>query len=63
MSDDADRTQDRMEREEFLRRKIIRPALEANPTGYCLNCDEPLTTVGTRWCDNSCRDDWEHRKT
>jgi hypothetical protein len=27
-------------------------------TGYCLNCGEPLP-AGRRWCDASCRDEWE----
>lgn len=29
-------------------------------TGFCLNCNEPLS--GDKcWCDNDCRDDWEKR--
>jgi len=30
------------------------------PTGYCLNCDEPIQAG--RWCDANCRDDWEKRE-
>lgn len=28
------------------------------PCGHCLNCEAPLPE-GHRWCDTSCRDDWE----
>jgi len=28
------------------------------PTGRCLNCEEPLP-FPERWCDNECREDWE----
>lgn len=31
------------------------------PTGYCLNCDEPLDG-GRRWCDQDCCLDWERRE-
>ena len=38
----------------------------AQATGYCLNCEEPLTqspqqSRAPRWCDADCRDDWEQR--
>ncbi|GHU27527.1 hypothetical protein AGMMS50256_07600 [Betaproteobacteria bacterium] len=29
------------------------------PTGYCLNCGDPLADPGRRWCSPECRDDWE----
>lgn len=58
MADDADKTAERMEHEEKLRRLSTQaPAIE--PTGFCLNCDEPLTEG--RWCDAHCRDDWSKR--
>jgi hypothetical protein len=62
MSDDADMAQDHIEREEKLRRKYTTVnKLEAESTGECLNCREPLT--GTRrWCDEHCREDWEKRR-
>lgn len=27
-------------------------------TGFCLNCDEPLS-FPERWCDSDCREDWD----
>lgn len=27
-------------------------------TGVCLACEEPVAT-GRRWCDASCRDQWQ----
>ncbi len=30
----------------------------AIPTGFCLFCGEPVEDE-RRWCDSSCRDDWE----
>lgn len=32
----------------------------AEPTGFCLNCGEPLSD-GKRWCNPECREDWEVR--
>ena len=32
---------------------------EAEPTGYCLFCFEPLDDKRKRWCDAECRDAWE----
>lgn len=63
MSDDADRSQDRMELEDSIRRIYTKkPALEAEATGSCLNCGEDLTTLGQRWCDAACREDWQKRQ-
>jgi hypothetical protein len=31
------------------------------PTGFCLNCDEPLAD-GMRWCDSDCCSDWALRQ-
>lgn len=62
MSDDADLSQDRMEKEDALRRKYA-PAntLEVDATGACLNCGE-LVPSGVRWCDKDCQDDWQKRR-
>lgn len=35
--------------------------LEAEETGYCLYCGEPVTK-GRRWCSQDCRDSWEHEQ-
>lgn len=59
MSDPIDDAQDHIEREEALRRKYQPPVgLEAEPTGECLNCFEPVP-VSHRWCNAECRQDWE----
>lgn len=64
MSDDVDRSQDRMEKEDHIRRTYTkRPTMEALPTGLCLNCSEELHEIGQRWCDSACRDDWSTRQT
>jgi hypothetical protein len=63
MSDDADRSQERMEHEDNIRRLYSkRPSLEALPTGSCLNCGEDLHEIGQRWCDADCREDWSVRQ-
>lgn len=31
-------------------------------TGNCLNCEEPVTKAGQRWCDSDCRDDWQRHE-
>lgn len=63
MGDDADRSQDRMEHEENIRRMYTKkPTLEAEATGACLNCGEDLTVLGQRWCDAECREDWQKRQ-
>ena len=62
MSDDADITADRAELEESIRRKYAqKPGLELLPTGFCLNCGDK-TTAEQRWCDVSCRNDWQGRQ-
>jgi hypothetical protein len=35
--------------------------LEAEPTGSCLWCEEPVAK-GHRWCDAQCRDLWQRHK-
>lgn len=61
MSDDADRTQDRIELEEKIRRKYRQTDAPIMGTGFCLNCGEALSK-DMRWCDQYCRDDYEQRK-
>jgi|688.fasta_scaffold371682_3 RNA polymerase-binding transcription factor DksA len=61
MSDDVDKTQERLELEETIRKRYRKQ--EATPIkgmGYCLNCGEPIRK-DWRWCDQDCRDDYEHR--
>lgn len=59
MSDDADKTQDRLEKEEFLRKKYQKTIRYVESNGHCLNCGEPLSD-DRRWCDKDCAEDWEH---
>ena len=62
MSDDVDLAQDHIEREEAMRRKYkATPKLEAEPTGECLNCYEPVS-LDMRWCDKDCQEDWQKRR-
>ena len=62
MSDDADLAQSHMENEDMLRRKYgKKPVLEAEATGECLNCFEPLG-FGLRWCNPDCQTDWQKRR-
>lgn len=62
MSDEADLAQGRMELEEEIRKKYIaKPTKEAEATGLCLNCGEPVKGE-QRWCDVSCRNDWQARR-
>ena len=62
MADDADLAQEHLEIENALRKKY-RSAnkLEAEPTGECLNCYEPVP-FGARWCDKDCQEDWQKRR-
>jgi hypothetical protein len=62
MSDEADISQDRLEKEDAIRRKYA-PAnkLEVEPNGTCLNCGEVVAS-GVRWCDKHCQDDWAKRR-
>lgn len=57
MADEVDLTQERMEREEALRRH--KPTAPILPwCGQCYWCGEPLKAP-LRWRDADCRDDWE----
>ena len=60
MSDDADLTQERLEKEEAFRRKYRQESAPIMGTGYCLNCGEAIRK-DWRWCNAACRDDFEHR--
>jgi hypothetical protein len=60
MADDIDRTQDRIELEEAIRRKYTATQVTTTHTGFCANCGEPVEPK-LRWCNAECRDDWEHR--
>lgn len=63
MADEADNSQERLEREEELRRLYQKPfVFEILPTGNCLNCGEELSG-DKRWCDIHCRTDWQNRTT
>lgn len=60
MADEIDRTQERLELEEQIKRQYQPVNVEIKGTGRCLNCGEPIST-DVRWCDSHCRDDFEHR--
>lgn len=57
MADDLDIA---TETHEIFMRASLEARREQGPveTGFCLNCEEPLSP-GKRWCDCACRDDWE----
>ena len=59
MSDDADKTQDRLELEDAIRRKEMDGIKYIQGTGYCLNCGTKLKD-SRRWCDKDCADDWDY---
>ena len=62
MADEADLAQSHIEAEDRIRRKYkAAPKLEAEPTGECLNCYEPVS-FGARWCDKECQEDWQKRR-
>lgn len=64
MSDEADMTQEREEREAELRRKYSTPQVrDAEPCGKCLNCGEEFPEGSEkRWCDEHCAIDWTKRQ-
>lgn len=59
MSDDADKTQERIEREDAIRRKEMKGIKYIQGTGNCLNCGKKLNDA-RRWCDKDCADDWDY---
>ena len=57
--DEADQAQALIELEaERVRRAAANAKPEAQAIGYCLSCDARLKP-GQRWCDASCRDQWQ----
>ena len=61
--DAVDNTQKTLEQLEELRRKNRADnIMEAEPTGYCLNCGNMDILKGMRWCNSACRDDWTKRR-
>lgn len=60
--DAADEAQKQAEQIEALREKHKHANMRvAEPKGYCLNCGSTDIKKGLRWCDITCRDDWERR--
>jgi len=59
MSDDADKTQDRLELENAIRKQHMENIRYVKGTGHCLNCGETLNDT-RRWCNKDCADDWEY---
>jgi hypothetical protein len=65
MPDEIDLIQERMERDEEMRRKYTPKPATIKSTGKCLYCGEPLPN-DIRWCNADCREDYEYmiyRKT
>ena len=60
-ADDAQLLADQLD--ELKRKHQRTPVMDAEPTGYCLNCGNPDILPGMRWCDVDCRSDWEARQT
>jgi hypothetical protein len=60
--DDADRTAERVEREAPLLLKAAKKPEGPKATGNCCWCFEPLENPEARFCDEYCRDDYEHNK-
>lgn len=64
MADAADKAQKRIDEAAELALDEIRAnagRLEAEATGYCLNCGHELDH-GLRWCDARCRDEWAEER-
>ena len=60
--DVLDKTQQDMEAiEELSRKYMAHDVKDAEETGYCLYCGEPVKE-GRRWCCPECRSDWEHEQ-
>ena len=59
MTDD-DRATEREEQDRALALKVRRPE-GPQATGFCLSCSEPVL-AGLRWCDATCRDDWQREQ-
>jgi hypothetical protein len=59
--DDIDLLQEREERAAPARIAASRKPVGPDPTGNCLNCDEPLA-IGCRWCGADCLFDWQKQQ-
>lgn len=59
MSDDADRTQERLELEEKIRRKYQATDQPVKGTGRCLYCNAEIS-IDRRWCDQDCMNDYQY---
>lgn len=61
--DDVDRAVDREQqfRDDAIEERRRAADVDISGTGECLNCGDPVK-VG-RWCNVSCRDDWEVNRT
>ena len=60
MADEADMTQDRMEREAALRRRFV-PQDELQPCGICAYCGADVAHP-KKFCDAECAEGWEFEK-
>jgi len=59
MPDELDQIQERMERDEELRKKYTPKPIAIKSTGKCLYCDVPLDD-DRRWCDKDCMIDYQY---
>lgn len=57
--DELDIIQDRLEKDEELRRKYTPKPAEIKGTGRCLYCNAEIDK-DRRWCDADCRTDYEY---
>ncbi len=58
MADEADRSQDRLELEDEIRKRYKFVVLDGpKATGNCLNCGDEVDG-DRRWCSPECREDW-----
>jgi hypothetical protein len=65
MADIADVAQENMELAEALGMQIVHEMSklkEVEATGACLWCDEHLPETSKRWCDSTCRDEWQKER-
>lgn len=61
MADDADIAEQETSRLLELRLAVRKPE-GPKATGFCLNCDDGPLEQGHRWCDATCRDEWEQMR-
>lgn len=61
MTDEVDLANDFAEASLAHALAMIGKGKEAEETGHCLNCGEPVKP-GHRWCDIFCRNDWTARR-